>query len=64
MIEVRKTEIFRKWMKNLKDLVAKAHIDRRIFRLSQGNPGDVKPVGDGVFEMRIFMGLGTVYIIR
>ena len=30
MIEIRKTEIFRKWMKNLKDFIGKAHINRRI----------------------------------
>ena len=58
LIPVRKTSIFRKWMKKLKDAIAKAHIDRRIDRLSKGGPGDVKPVGEGVSEMRIDYGPG------
>ncbi|GHU47407.1 addiction module antitoxin RelB [Spirochaetia bacterium] len=45
-------------MNKLKDAIAKAHIDRRLDRLSKGNPGDVKPVGDGVSEMRIDYGPG------
>jgi putative addiction module killer protein len=46
------------WMKKLKDAVAKAHIDRRIHRLSCGNPGDAEPIGDGCSEMRIHYGPG------
>jgi len=45
-------------MKSLKDLIGKAHIDRRVDRLEKGNPGDVKPVGEGVSEMRIDYGPG------
>ena len=55
---VRKTNIFKKWMKKLKDTIAKAHIDRRIDRLSCGNPGDVEPIGEGCSEMRIDYGPG------
>jgi putative addiction module killer protein len=54
----RKTDVFKKWMKQLKDAIAKAHIDRRIDRLIRGNPGDVKPIGEGCFEMRIDYGPG------
>jgi len=53
MITVRKTDIFAKWMKGLKDAIAKAHIDRRVERLKKGNPGDHRFLGDMVSEMRI-----------
>jgi putative addiction module killer protein len=45
-------------MKKLKDTLAKAHIDRRIDRLSRGNPGDIEPIGEGCSEMRIDYGPG------
>lgn len=51
MIEIHKTDLFDKWMKNLKDRRAKARIEVRIRRLSLENPGDVKPVGEGVSEL-------------
>jgi putative addiction module killer protein len=57
-IAVRKTSVFRKWMNNLKDAIAKAHIGRRIERLANGNPGDAKPIGESVFELRIDHGPG------
>ena len=34
----------------------KAKIEARLLRLAMGNPGDVKPVGQGVSEMRINSG--------
>jgi putative addiction module killer protein len=55
---IRKTSVFRKWMRKLKDAIAKAHINRRIDRLSRGNPGDVEPIGEGCSEMRIDYGPG------
>lgn len=56
--EVRQTEKFSKWLRKLKDAVAKVSILRRILRLENGNFGDSKPVGEGVFEMRIDVGQG------
>lgn len=53
MIKVRKTEYFAKWIDNLHDINARARIMVRIERLIWGNPGDVKPVGGGVSELRI-----------
>lgn len=47
MIEVCKTEIFAKWIDELRELRARARILLRIQRLSAGNPGDAKPVGEG-----------------
>ena len=58
MIEVRQTEVFSEWFDGLRDRQAQARINIRIRRLSLGNPGDVKPVGDGVSELRIDYGPG------
>ena len=58
MIEIRKTHNFAKWIDGLKDIRGRAHILVRIERLAAGNPGDVKPVGEGVSEIRIDYGPG------
>ena len=58
MIEIRKTDIFAKWLDGLHDIRARARILVRIERLAAGNPGDVKPVGEGVSELRIDYGPG------
>ena len=58
MIEVRRTPAFLKWLRGLRDIRARARIQIRIDRLSLGNPGDVKPIGEGVGEMRIDYGSG------
>ena len=47
MIEIRKTEIFAKWLDGLNDIRARARVLARIERLTAGNPGDVAPVGEG-----------------
>jgi putative addiction module killer protein len=57
-MEIRETETFRKWFSGLSDDLAKRRIDMRIKRLTIGNPGDVKPAGEGISEMRIFHGQG------
>ena len=58
MMNVETTEEFDNWLDALRDEVAKAKIASRIDRLANGNPGDVKPVGEGVSEMRIHHGAG------
>jgi putative addiction module killer protein len=58
MIEIRKTDIFAKWLDGLNDIRARARILVRIERLAAGNPGDVQPVGEGVSELRIDYGPG------
>jgi putative addiction module killer protein len=58
MKEIRKTKIFAKWIDELQDIRARARILVRMERLSAGNPGDVKPVGEGVSELRIDYGSG------
>jgi putative addiction module killer protein len=65
MIEIRQTDVFAKWLAGLKDQKARLKIAVRIDRLALGNPGDVKPVGSGVSEMRIDYGPGyRVYFIQ
>jgi putative addiction module killer protein len=58
MIEIRKTEIFAKWLDALNDIRDRASVLVRIERLADGNPGDVKSVGEGVSELRINYGPG------
>jgi putative addiction module killer protein len=58
MVEIRQTEVYAHWFDGLTDRKARARIDVRIRRLSLGNPGDVKPVGEGVSELRIDYGPG------
>ena len=58
MREIRKTENFAKWLDGLSDVKARARIQVRIERLALGNPGDVKPVGEGVSELRIDYAVG------
>jgi len=58
MIEIRKTDAFVDWLDGLKDIRARARVLVRIERLAAGNPGDVKPVFEGVSELRIDYGPG------
>lgn len=58
MYEIRKTDIYAKWLDGLCDIHARARVQARVERLATGNPGDVKPVGEGVSELRIDYGPG------
>jgi putative addiction module killer protein len=63
--EVRKTELFARWLDDLRDIRARARVQARIERLASGNAGDTKPVGQGVCELRIDYGPGyRVYFVR
>ncbi len=65
MIEVRQTGLFSRWLRELRDHNARARIVTRIRRMELGNPGDVKPVGEGVSEARISYGPGyRLYFIQ
>jgi putative addiction module killer protein len=57
-MKMRESSVYKKWMRNLRDERARHRINSRIERLKQGNPGDVKPAGEGVSEMRIDYGTG------
>lgn len=58
MAEVFSTNDFDQWLRKLKDRQGRLRILSRIDRLTRGNPGDVKPVGRGVLELRLTYGPG------
>ena len=66
MFQIRKTSAFSRWIDGLRDIRARARIQIRIERLATGNLGDVRPVGEGVSELRIDYGHGyrVYYTIR
>ena len=65
MIEVQQTDKFSNWLHQLADRRARARVEARVRRLTLRNPGEVKPVGEGVSEMRIDHGPGyRVYFMQ
>jgi len=65
MPAIKRTDEFSGWLRDLRDIRARAKVISRIERLSLGNPGDVAPVGDGISEMRINFGPGyRVYYVQ
>ena len=56
--EIKTTDIFNKWAAKLKDKRAARNIALRLARARNGNLGDIASVGDGISEMRIFIGKG------
>lgn len=65
MIEIHKSATFDKWLVGLRDRAARARIEARIARMALGNLGDVKPVRNGIHEMRIDYGPGyRVYFLQ
>lgn len=64
MLEIRQTEVYARWIEELGDDRARARIEARIYRLSLGNPGDARPVGQGVSELRVDYGPGyRIYFV-
>lgn len=65
MTEILQTATYSEWFAALHDRTTRVRIDIRIRRLSLGNPGDVKPVGEGVSEMRLDYGPGyRIYFVQ
>jgi putative addiction module killer protein len=64
-VTIVETDEFTTWLERLRDRRARAIILVRVQRLASGNPGDVKPVGEGISELRINYGPGyRVYFVR
>ncbi len=57
-MKIKESSIYAKWFSGLKDVEAKARIDRRIKRAARGDYGDVKPVGENISELRFHFGPG------
>lgn len=51
-------DVFGEWLEGLKDTVGRAGILKRIDRIEEGNFGDHRSVGGGVWEIRIHFGPG------
>lgn len=58
MYKVIRLEEFGEWLNNLRDKTTRIRLSRRLEKAQKGNLGDVKPVGNGVYEMREFFGAG------
>ena len=58
MFSVRQLPEFATWLSDLKDGMTRRRLARRLEKSKNGNLGDVKPVGEGVFEMREHFGPG------
>ena len=58
MLAIQETSAYAAWFAALRDRGAKVRIDIRIRRLSLGNAGDIRPVGEGLSELRIHYGAG------
>lgn len=65
MLEILEADEFKAWLAGLRDRRAKLAIGVRLARLARGLLGDLRPVGDGVSELRIHIGPGyRVYLVR
>ena len=58
MFTIRKHQAFEHWMGSLRDFTVQVRLLKRLKKVELGLLGDVKPVGDGVFEMREDFGPG------
>ena len=65
MIEVIESATFKRWIRGLRDRSAVARVNARLRNISMGNAGDAKPIGGGLFEMRVHYGPGyRLYFLR
>lgn len=58
MYTVKQLPEFSDWLNDLKDSMTRRRLATRLRKATLGNLGDIKPVGEGVFEMREHFGPG------
>ena len=58
MYTVLETDAFIDWVNSLRDRHTRIRLRRRLGKAARGNLGDVKPVGEAIWEMREFFGPG------
>ena len=58
MFSIRPFPEFTAWLDDLADATVRGVVVARIKRLERGLLGDVEPVGEGIFELRIHFGAG------
>jgi putative addiction module killer protein len=56
MLTIRRLAEFDDWLLSLRDGLTQKRLIARLRKAQLGNLGDVKPIGEGVFEMREFFG--------
>jgi len=64
MYTVLETDDFIDWVNSLRDRPTRIRLRRRLGKAVRGNLGDVKPVGDGIWEMREFFGPRLADVLR
>ena len=65
MIEIKRLPEFDEWLDGIKDNMTRIRLNRRLDKVQRGNWGDIKPLQDGVWEMREFFGSGwRMYYIQ
>lgn len=65
MIDVKYTVSFIEWLDGIKDITVKVRLKKRLDKASRGLLGDVKPVGEGIYEMREHFGSGyRMYYVK
>ncbi|MEK6622591.1 MAG: type II toxin-antitoxin system RelE/ParE family toxin [Planctomycetota bacterium] len=58
MFSIKRTDEFNNWLNGIRDGMTQRRLVKRLRKATLGNLGDVKPVGEGVFEMRENFGPG------
>jgi putative addiction module killer protein len=64
MIEIKRLPEFDEWLDGIKDNMTRIRLNRRLDKVQRGNWGDIKPLQDGVWEMRFFGSGWRMYYIQ